>query len=65
MKRLFYFALGFILGTPAAFLLFSGELVAEIILCVYMAILWLFLPKKILRRIIWAHYRFSKNLLEE
>lgn len=62
MKDLFYFALTCVIFAPAAFLLLSGNLYAEIILMAYVAILGVFMPKKIWRRILRANIRYSKLL---
>ena len=62
MKDFKYFALSAFLGSPAVFLLLSGNLYAEIILVAYVAILWRFVPKKVWRRIIRANLRYTKLL---
>lgn len=62
MKDFLYFLLTCIIFAPAVFLLCSGEFIAEIILCAYAAILWLFVPKKIWRKMLRANLRYSKLL---
>jgi hypothetical protein len=62
MKDYFYFILGCVLAAPAACLLFSGEFIYEIIFIAYVAILKVFVPKNIWRKIFRAHVRASKLL---
>ena len=62
MRNLFYFVLGAFLCAPALILLLSGNLYAEIILIAYVAFIYVFVPKKIWRKILKAHIRASKLL---
>lgn len=62
MKEYFYFILGCVLAAPAACLLFSGEFIHVIISFAYTAILKVFVPKNIWRKIFRAHVRASKLL---